>query len=128
MPPGVAKKKIKNTWQMTVRAQQIITTSIFIIMKISFFLKGVRVPGGPEEEEVPMDGQIRKWPDLPGSPVSLIQMGKWRLKEERILGDHLGGDTAGMDPRSLKSGAVDHCLWVPVPQGHLELLKLTFQN
>ena len=71
MPPGVAKK-IKNTWQMTVRAQQIITTSIFIIIKISFFLKGVRVPGGPEEEKVPMDGQIRKWPDLPGSPVSLI--------------------------------------------------------
>ena len=33
-----------------------------------------------------------------------------------------------MDPRSLKSGAVDHWLWVFVPQGHLGLLKLTFQN
>ena len=43
----VCKKK-KNTWQMTVRAQQIVITPIFIIMKISFFLGGQQGGGAVE--------------------------------------------------------------------------------
>lgn len=73
MPPGVAKKKKKNLADDSKSSAN--RYHSYFHYYEDFLLPretGVRVPGGPEEEEVPMEGQIRKWPDLPGSPVSLI--------------------------------------------------------
>lgn len=52
-------------------------------MKVPFLHSRAGVPGGPEDEEVPVGGQNGKWPERPANPVSQLQMGKERLRERK---------------------------------------------
>ena len=50
-------------------------------MMISVLRSGAWVPGGPEDEEVPVGGRNGKWPEIWGNPVSLVTDEKVEAKK-----------------------------------------------